>query len=63
MKRFDGHAFTIQQGISRDKWDFGTKVMYGLEIGDNKDHPTLGQMNRHFERVGGFCAPQSDMVS
>jgi hypothetical protein len=35
--------------------------MYRLEIGDNKDQPRLGQMNRHFERA--FCALQSGMVS
>jgi hypothetical protein len=46
-----------------DKWDLGTKVMYRPEIGDDKDQPRLGQMNRHFERLGAFCAPQSAMVS
>jgi hypothetical protein len=37
--------------------------MYRLEIGDNKDQPRFGQMNRHFERLGAFCALQSGMVS
>jgi len=54
MKRFVGHAFTLQQGISEDKWDFGTNVMCRPEIGDNKDQLRLAQMNRHSERLGNF---------
>jgi len=46
-----------------DKWDLGTKAMYRPEIGDNKAQLRLVQMNRHFARLGAFCALQSGMVS
>jgi len=46
-----------------DKWDLGTKAMYRPEIGDNKGQLRLVQMNRHFARLGAFCALQSGMVS
>jgi len=42
---------------------FRDKLTYRPKTGDNKDQPRLVQMNRHFERLGAFCALQSGMVS
>jgi len=42
---------------------WGQKSRIVRTLSDNKDQPTLAQMHRDFERLGGFCALQSGMVS
>jgi hypothetical protein len=63
MKPLDGHAFTIQQRISGDKWDLETKALYRPEVERPQDQLKLARMRRHFERLCSFCALQSGVVS